>query len=99
MKLLFAALLAVGSLTAFAEADLAKAKEEMTANMDKRIANLQQAKTCISGAATKEDMKKCHEALKEDRQEMRQAHLAKREERLKEKMKKVEEQKAKHEGH
>lgn len=98
MKLIVAALLAWAPFTALAEMDLDKAKAEMTANLDKRIASLQEAKSCISGATSKEDMKKCHHELKEDRQEMKKAHLEKREGRIKERMKKLEEQKAKTEG-
>ncbi|MCC6137015.1 MAG: hypothetical protein IT287_00145 [Bdellovibrionaceae bacterium] len=82
------------SLNVFAEADIATAKTEMTANLDKRITNLQEAKNCVSNAASKEDMKKCHEALKEDRMEMRQERLGKKEARLKERLQKVEEKKA-----
>lgn len=95
MKVLFFVLSLVLSSSVFAEADIATAKAEMTANLDQRIANLQEAKTCVANAAQREDMKKCHQGLKEDHLEMKSQRLNKREARLKEKMQKVEEKKSK----
>lgn len=82
------------SMTAYAEPDIATAKSEMTANLDKRIAALQEAKTCVSSAGTPEDLKKCHQSLKEDRMEMRKDRLEKKESRLKDRLQKIEDQKA-----
>ncbi len=78
------------STSVFAEPDLAAAKAEMTAHLDQRIAHLNEAKTCIANATQREDMKKCHKALKEEHMEMKNDRHSKREARLKEKMQKAE---------
>lgn len=96
MKLFFVfTTLCLMTLNVSAQEDISTAKTEMSANLDKRIANLQEAKTCVSNAQNKEDLKNCHHALKEDHMEMKQHRLMKREERLKEKMQKVEQKKNK----
>lgn len=40
---------------------LAKVKEHQLANIDKRIGWLQEMKSCVSGAADKAAVKKCHQ--------------------------------------
>jgi hypothetical protein len=94
LKSLIFIVTATCSFSAFAQDDISAHKAEMTANMDKRISMLNEAKTCIASASTKEDMKKCHQGLKEDRMEMRKDHLGKKEARLQDRLKKVQEQKA-----
>ena len=51
---------------AFAEEGemLAKVKEHSLSNIDKRITYLQEMKSCVSSAADKAAMKKCHEEHK-----------------------------------
>lgn len=95
MKSLIVIAVLMVTSSVYAQEDIATAKSEMSAHLDKRIANLQEAKTCVSGAQSKEDLKKCHHALKEDHMEIKHERLNKREARLKEKLQKVEEQKAK----
>jgi|GEM_PF-865037 len=68
-------------------------KAEALATMDKRIANLNEAKTCMTAAADKEAMKNCHMALKEDRMEMHGEMMNKKKNRMEERMKKMEEKK------
>lgn len=94
MKSVLVLIVMVCSFSAFAEPDMATVKAEMTAHLDKRITNLQEAKNCISNAASREDIKICHAALKEDRMEMRQEQLGKKEARLKDRLQKIEQQKA-----
>jgi hypothetical protein len=40
--------------------------------LDKRIAALSEAKSCVAGAADREALRKCHEELKDDRQAIKQ---------------------------
>lgn len=84
----------VCSFSVSANDDISVHKAEMTANLDKRISMLNEAKTCVSAAVSKEDMKKCHQGIKEDRMEMRQERMGKKEARLQEKLNKVQEKKA-----
>lgn len=78
-KLLFAALLSL-SIPAIAQEDKFEDKKaKMISHLEKRIANLNEAKTCVSGAADKEALKGCHAKLKEDRMEMREDMKEKRE--------------------
>jgi ElaB/YqjD/DUF883 family membrane-anchored ribosome-binding protein len=69
------------SLSAFAQKEemIAKGKEVMISNIDKRISVLQQTKTCISASSSKEELKECRKKMhdqmkeiKEDAQEGRQ---------------------------
>ena len=83
MKLLVAALMVV-SFSAFADSDkkeenFAKMKEHMISNIDKRIEVSQKNKACVQAASKREDIKGCHqkmkeemEKIKEDREEMRE---------------------------
>lgn len=81
MKLKLSILVLLFGLNAFAQGDINAMKTEANARLDKRIASLQEAKTCISAAADKEAMKACHANLKEDRMEMKEAHKAAKEAR------------------
>ena len=63
MKLFSTVILLTLSSAVFANEGemLAKAKEHQQANIDKRISWLQEMKSCVSGAADKAAMKKCHQ--------------------------------------
>jgi opacity protein-like surface antigen len=58
--------------------DISARKTEVLAHMDARIAALTEAKSCISAAADKEAMKKCHDGLKDDRMAMKMEHMDKK---------------------
>ncbi len=62
--------------------DINARKAEVLAHMDSRIAALQEAKNCISAATDKESMKKCHDALKDDRMAMKMEHMDKKMNRM-----------------
>lgn len=78
MKLLM--IFALLSTSVFAEEDLSKAKEHMTASLDKRIALMQEAKSCVAAATTKEALKACRTQMKEKRQGLKEEMKAKRDE-------------------
>jgi uncharacterized small protein (DUF1192 family) len=71
------------SINAFAEDDmLAKEKTNIGQNIDKRIAILQEEKSCMSSVISKEDFKKCrdkshsaHKLLDEENKLKRAKHL------------------------
>ena len=46
-------------------------KTMMTQKIDKKIANLNEAKTCVQGAKDKEALKACHEKMREQKKEMK----------------------------
>ncbi|MCM2281724.1 MAG: hypothetical protein NDI61_07745 [Bdellovibrionaceae bacterium] len=110
MKVLaFAAALIFSSSLAFAEETAAPAadmfnemKTSFLSMLDERITNLNEAKTCVSSATNREEMKKCHSALKQDRMEMLEKMKAAREERRerrKEMREQRREEKNEHSGH
>jgi hypothetical protein len=89
MKFLTLAILAL-SLNAFAdhhEENFDKVKASMLERLDQKIANLQSAKGCISGAANKEAVKKCREDMKAQHKDIHEKGKAKRQE-MKEEFKK-----------
>lgn len=74
MKLFTVLVLASLSLSSFAqkkEENFDQMKAKMTENLDKRIAGLQSAKSCVSSATTKEQLKGCRKNLKSSMKEMR----------------------------
>ncbi len=79
MKSLILCSILFTSLSTFAEADIEKVKTEATARMDKRIAMLQEAKTCVAAATTKEAVRTCQKNLREDHNEMKNEMKGKRE--------------------
>lgn len=66
MKFLSAVVLVSLSITAFAEDAemIAKVKEHKLANIDKRIGYLNELKSCVSSAQSREAFKACHEKHK-----------------------------------
>jgi hypothetical protein len=58
-----------------------KVRAKMLEHMDKRIAALQTAKSCISSADSKESFKACREPLKALRQEQKQQRQQRKERR------------------
>lgn len=89
-------LIALFSLNAFAEAPIASAtndnfaerKTQALANIDKRIAMMNEMKTCISGASDQAALKTCH-------QKMREEHKGMKMDRMDHKIQKMQERKAK----
>ncbi|MCB0351804.1 MAG: hypothetical protein KDD38_11515, partial [Bdellovibrionales bacterium] len=79
------------SVSAFAEGEkkeenFAKRKTEMLEGIDKKIAAMQEHKTCVSAASDKDAMKKCHEKMKAFREENRGEHMGMRKERMEKRM-------------
>lgn len=70
--------------------DFSSRKAEVIAHMDTRIAAINEAKACVSTAADKEAMKKCHEGLKEDRMAMKMEHMEKKMNRMEMRKQKLE---------
>lgn len=65
MKYLLVTLLTLSSFSVFAEEEnFDKAKTVMTEHLDRKIADLQTAKSCVTAAKTKEALKVCHEEMK-----------------------------------
>lgn len=54
-------------------------KAEVVKHVDEKIAKLNAHKTCVSAAADKEALKKCHESMKEFRHEKKEEWKDKRE--------------------
>lgn len=54
-------------------------KKMMLEGIDKRIAGLNSHKSCVSAAADKAAMKKCHESAKSMREDYKEMHKEKRE--------------------
>jgi len=48
--------------------NLDEMKAKLTERLDKRISQLQETKSCVASASTKEEMKKCREKNKMNRQ-------------------------------
>lgn len=77
MKTLLVLIIAFGSLTAFAEKTkddgrFEERKAKLSTHLDKRIATLQEAKSCVSGAKDDKGLKACHEKMREHRKERRE---------------------------
>ncbi|MBT7611229.1 MAG: hypothetical protein HN576_15830 [Bacteriovoracaceae bacterium] len=87
MKLIILSILVLCNFQVFAQDDAAKAeriakvKSKILEHMDKKIAALQTAKSCISSAATREAFKACREPLKALRQEGKKNRQARKERR------------------
>jgi hypothetical protein len=67
MKLFALLFLIILSSNAFARrgiVNIENAKTRMTAKIDQKILDLQNAKTCIQAATTHDQLKQCHQALK-----------------------------------
>jgi hypothetical protein len=70
--------------------DFSSRKAEVIAHMDTRIAAITEAKACVSAAADKEAMKKCHDGLKDDRMAMKMEHMDKKINRMEMRKQKLE---------
>lgn len=95
MKTFLALMLAFGSLTAFAEKTKDEGKFEdrkakLSMHLEQKIATLQEAKSCVSGAKDEKTLKACHEKMREQRKERRDKMKEKKREK-KHKNKKEEE--------
>ncbi|MCM2351060.1 MAG: hypothetical protein NDI69_13645 [Bacteriovoracaceae bacterium] len=89
MKLVFALILCLGTLTAFAQEkkgaeNFEERKAKLSGHLDERIAALQKAKSCISSAKDDETLKVCKEEMREAHKELRH--------QMKEKMQKLKKQ-------
>jgi glutamine synthetase type III len=65
------------SISALAQQDFAAAKQQMTTNLDERIKDLNEAKTCVSAAQDHTALKKCRKNLREEHMEMREKNMMK----------------------
>ncbi len=72
-------------------ANFAAHKAEMLANIDERIAKMQEHKGCVSAANDKEAMKACRAKMKDWREGERAEMQEKRKERMEKRAKKMEE--------
>ncbi len=77
MKSLFLSTVLALSFSAFADhheedakLDFPAMKEKVTKNLDERIAALQEHKSCVSAASSKEELKACREKMKAKRDQM-----------------------------
>lgn len=75
--------------------DISVRKAELTAMFDSRIQSLNEAKTCVAGAATRDALQACHQALKQDRMEMKEMRKHHRAEKLDKRIQKLEAKKQK----
>ncbi len=72
-------ILTLASFSVFADPKVDKNKEEkieevrskIVENLDKRIKQLQETKTCISSAKNRDDIRKCREKNREERKAMK----------------------------
>lgn len=87
MKSLLLSSLLLLSATAFAEnhdeiekMDFPTAKQKILDSIEKRIADMNEHKACVSAATDKEGLKKCHQAIQEKRKAMREEWKAKKKE-------------------
>lgn len=94
--LLFLSLIWV-SLAIADDGDFATRKSEMLKHIDERIQKMTEHKNCVSAAADKDALKKCHESMREhrrgemkERREGRMERMQKRMDKMKEKTDKPE---------
>ena len=73
--------------------DFESNKQVMIQHMDARIQNLTQAKACMNSAKNREEMKKCHESLRDEQKGMRVQMLERRKQHLDEKIQKAKSEK------
>jgi hypothetical protein len=96
MKVLLLAL-AFLSTVSFADdnANFEEHKKEILSHIDKKISMLNEHKTCVSSASSKDDLKKCHEGMKEDREVMKKEHKEERTQKIDARIKKLQDLKEK----
>lgn len=85
----------ISTSVCFANEDLSAHKTEVIAEIDQHINKLQEHKTCISSASTKEALMECRKTMKAWRDSERSEHLEKRKGRIEERMQKLQERKNK----
>lgn len=79
MKLLLITSLLSLSLPSLAEGeDFAKIKAMMLSNIDSRLSNLQASRKCVADAKDEAQMKSCREEMKKSHEKMKQERKAKR---------------------
>ncbi len=78
-----------------ADDDFSTHKTKIIAEMDERIQKMQEHRSCVNGAASREAMKDCHEKMKSWRESEHKENLGKRRAHIDEKIKNLEEQKKK----
>ena len=93
MKIAFALLLLAAPVLAEEGANFDTHKQEAMDMIDKRIAALNQLKSCVQGASSKEALRTCHETHKEERVEFRKEHMDKRIQKMQEKRSKMDQKK------
>lgn len=63
-----------------------KHKEEILAETDQRIANMNEFKSCVGGANGRDDMRNCWKNLKQERMEMKGEMMQKKMNRMQDRM-------------
>ncbi len=81
--------------TCYSNDDLSAHKLEVTAEIDQHISKLQEHKSCINSAGTKEALMECRKTMKTWRDSERSEHLEKRKSRIEERMQKLQDRKNK----
>jgi hypothetical protein len=96
MKVLLLAL-ALFSTVSFAEdnANFEEHKKEILTKIDKRIAMMNEHKSCVSACTSQEALKKCREGMKEDREEFHKENKEARGQKIDARIKKLQELKEK----
>ena len=64
-------------------------KAEMLKEIDEHISKMQEHKSCVSAASTKEALMSCHDKMKEYRKGERMEHMDRRMERMQERKEKM----------
>ncbi|MFP5386232.1 MAG: hypothetical protein ACLGHN_09145 [Bacteriovoracia bacterium] len=98
MKFLIALSLSVFSLGAFAQDDLGSMKQDANSYIDQKMSSLQEAKSCINNADSKEAFKACkydmHKEMKMQKMEMKREEMQEHKQKMEEeKQKEVEKNK------
>jgi ABC-type transport system involved in cytochrome bd biosynthesis fused ATPase/permease subunit len=81
--------------SASANENIERRKEHFIKMLEERIAGLQEAKACATGAQTHDALKACHEKMKKNRREIRDQHREERNAMIDERIKHLQEQKEK----
>jgi len=95
MKFLLLSLALVSSFAFSDEGKFEDRKKEILEQLDKRASLLQEEKSCMSAAASHEDMKRCREKMKESHHALKEAGKARRDGHIDEKIKKLQDMKEK----
>lgn len=68
---------------------LEEAKKHHLEMIDARLAALNEAKTCVNGATTRDAVIECHKKLKDEHHDMKMKHMEHKKERLEKRMEKM----------